>query len=136
MKTKRLTEYNSKLLQRKGKELFWKKRIALTKKEDAEADSAACPHTTMPEYACILQSDLKLLLHCKLWFYILYVLIWCLNLMLLVNKDVFGPVPLHIFQIWSLVLEFSSFTKRCWYPLVQSPFLIVANCIPDQFCLL
>ena len=105
-------------------------RIALTKREDIEA---FCPHTTMPEYACFLQSDLKLLLHCKLWFHILYMLIWCLNLMLLVDKDAFGPFSLHIFQIWSLVLEFSSLTKRCFYPLVQSPFLIVADCIPDQF---
>ena len=110
--------------------------IALAKGEDVEADSAVCPHTTMPEYAFFLQSDLKLLLHCKLWFYDLYILIWCINLMLLVDKDAFGPFSLHIFQIWSLVLEFSSLTKRCFYPIVQSPFLIVADCIPDQFCLL
>ena len=151
----RLTECNSKLKE-KEKNCSEITRIALTKREDVEADSAVCPHTMVPEYACFS----TMLLHCKLWFYILYILIWCINLMLLVDKDAFGPFSLHIFQIWSLVLEFfsltkrymvlsfcifqiwslvlklSSLTKRCLYPLVQSPFLIVADCIPDEFCLL
>ena len=65
------------------------------KREYVEADFAVCPHTTMPEYAFFSKEWFEVVVALQtLILYSLYI-----DIMLLADKDAFGPFSLHIFQI-------------------------------------